>query len=116
MSDPVGAPARGAAGAPALLEARGLRKAFGDHEVLRGIDVSAASGTVTVLIGPSGSGKTTALRCLNALEIPEAGVVRVADCEVDFSAPVDKRLVRRLRTQSGMVFQSHHLFPHMTVV
>jgi L-cystine transport system ATP-binding protein len=99
-----------------LVHVRGLTKSFGDLRVLRGMDFAVPAGSVTVLIGPSGSGKTTALRCLNALEIPESGVVRVADCEVDFSAPADKRLVRRLRTQSGMVFQSHHLFPHMTVV
>ena len=99
-----------------LVRVDGLTKSFGDLHVLRGMDFAVPAGSVTVLIGPSGSGKTTALRCLNALEIPERGVVRVADCEVDFSAPVDKRLVRRLRTQSGMVFQSHHLFPHMTVV
>jgi cystine transport system ATP-binding protein len=48
--------------------------------------------------------------------VPEAGVVRVGDCEVDFGRPVDKRTTRTLRTQSGMVFQSHHLFPHMTVL
>jgi len=99
-----------------LVEVRGLRKSFGELHVLRGVDLTVASGSVTVLIGPSGSGKTTALRCLNALEVPEAGVVRVGDCEVDFSRPVDKRTARTLRTQSGMVFQSHNLFPHMTVL
>jgi L-cystine transport system ATP-binding protein len=99
-----------------LVSVRGLTKSFGDLRVLRGMDFDVPAGSVTVLIGPSGSGKTTALRCLNALETPEAGVVRIADCEVDFSRPVDKRAVRRLRAQSGMVFQSHHLFPHMTVL
>ena len=99
-----------------LVDVRGLHKSFGDLRVLRGVDFTVPSGSVTVLIGPSGSGKTTALRCLNALETPEAGLVRVGDCEVDFSRPVDKRAIRTLRTQSGMVFQSHHLFPHMTVL
>jgi L-cystine transport system ATP-binding protein len=99
-----------------LVSVRELTKSFGDLHVLRGVDMDVPAGSVTVLIGPSGSGKTTALRCLNALEIPEQGVVRVADCEVDFSRPADKRAVRRLRAQSGMVFQSHHLFPHMTVL
>jgi cystine transport system ATP-binding protein len=99
-----------------LVSVRGLTKSYGDLHVLRGVDLDVPAGSVTVLIGPSGSGKTTALRCLNALEIPESGVVRVDDCEVDFSRPVDKRTVRRLRTRSGMVFQSHHLFPHMTVL
>ena len=99
-----------------LVDVQGLTKSFGDLHVLRGVDFQVPTGSVTVLIGPSGSGKTTALRCLNALEVPEAGVVRVADCEVDFSARTDKRSLRRLRAQSGMVFQSHHLFPHMTVL
>ncbi|WP_432492092.1 amino acid ABC transporter ATP-binding protein [Kineococcus gypseus] len=120
MRGAAGAPAPRAAGAPALLEARGLRKAFGDHEVLRGIDVSAAAGTVTVLIGPSGSGKTTVLRSLNALEPPDAGSVRIGEVEVPFPQPVrtgaGQRALRRLRAQSGMVFQSHNLFPHLSVL
>jgi L-cystine transport system ATP-binding protein len=99
-----------------LLEVRGLHKAFGDNQVLRGIDLSVPFGSVTVLIGPSGSGKTTVLRSLNALEIPDAGVVRIGDVEVDFSAPADKRAQARLRAQSGMVFQNHNLFPHLTVL
>jgi cystine transport system ATP-binding protein len=99
-----------------LVDVRGLHKSFGQLQVLRGVDFTVPSGSVTVLIGPSGSGKTTALRCLNALEVPEAGVVRVGDTEVDFSRSVDKRTTRTLRVQSGMVFQSHHLFPHMTVL
>ncbi|WP_432491037.1 amino acid ABC transporter ATP-binding protein [Kineococcus auxinigenes] len=118
---------RGAAGAPRaaggrapLLEARGLHKAFGDHEVLRGIDVTAPAGTVTVLIGPSGSGKTTVLRSLNALELPDAGSVRIGEVEVAFPQQerggAAKRAVRRLRAQSGMVFQSHNLFPHLSVL
>jgi cystine transport system ATP-binding protein len=117
MSTPVsaGRGTSGSTGTP-LVDVRGLRKSFGDLQVLRGMDFTVPSGSVTVLIGPSGSGKTTALRCLNALEVPEAGVVRVGDCEVDFGRPVDKRTTRTLRTQSGMVFQSHHLFPHMTVL
>ena len=99
-----------------LLSVRGLTKSFGDNHVLRGIDLDVPSGTVSVLCGPSGSGKTTALRCLNALEVPEAGTVRIGDVEVDFSGRVDKRAATALRAQSGMVFQSHNLFPHMSVL
>jgi cystine transport system ATP-binding protein len=99
-----------------LLEVAGLRKSFGDNAVLRGIDLRVPSGSVTVLIGPSGSGKTTVLRSLNALEIPDAGVVRIGDVEADFSTRVDKRAQARLRAQSGMVFQGHNLFPHLTVL
>jgi len=117
MSTPpsTGPAPRGGTGTP-LVEVRDLHKSFGDLRVLRGMDFTVPSGSVTVLIGPSGSGKTTALRCLNALEVPEAGVVRVGEREVDFGRPVDKRTARALRAQSGMVFQSHHLFPHMTVL
>ena len=99
-----------------LLEVTGLRKAFGDNSVLRGVELQVPAGSVTVLIGPSGSGKTTVLRSLNALEIPDAGVVRIGEVEVDFSTRVDKRTAARLRAQSGMVFQNHNLFPHLTVL
>ena len=100
-----------------LVSVSGLAKSFGDHEVLRSIDFEVAPGSVTVLVGPSGSGKTTVLRSLNALEVADAGVVRIGDVEVDFAQrPVTKRQVATLRAQSGMVFQSHHLFPHLTVL
>lgn len=101
---------------PALLSVRGLHKSFGTNQVLRGVDLDVQPGSVTVLIGPSGSGKTTVLRSLNALEIPEAGVVRIAEVSVDYAARPDNKLLARLRAQSGMAFQAHHLFPHMTVL
>jgi L-cystine transport system ATP-binding protein len=99
-----------------LLRAGGLHKRFDDLEVLKGIDLDVRSGSVAVLIGPSGSGKTTVLRSLNALEVPDAGTVRIGDVAVDFSTPVDRRARARLRAQSGMVFQGHNLFPHLTVL
>jgi cystine transport system ATP-binding protein len=99
-----------------LLKVTGLRKSFGENHVLRGIDLAVPAGSVTVLIGPSGSGKTTVLRSLNALEIPDAGTVRIGDVELDFSARVEKSAIARLRAQSGMVFQGHNLFPHLTVL
>jgi cystine transport system ATP-binding protein len=104
-----------------LIEVDGLHKAFGDQQVLRGIDFTAEEGTATAVLGPSGSGKTTVLRSLNVLETPDAGTVRIADASVDFdSLPEDKQLRRReiaaLRSRSGMVFQSHNLFPHKTVL
>ena len=103
-------------GSRPLVSVQGLEKSFGDHHVLRGIDFEVPRGSVTVLIGPSGSGKTTVLRSLNALEIPEAGVIRVADVTVDFSTKTNRRQQVALRGESGMVFQSHNLFPHMTVI
>jgi L-cystine transport system ATP-binding protein len=99
-----------------LLEARGLVKSFGDNRVLRGIDVAVPAGSVTCLIGPSGSGKTTVLRSLNGLERPESGTVRIGDVELDWATGPDSRAVSRLRGQSGMVFQAHNLFPHLTVL
>jgi cystine transport system ATP-binding protein len=104
-----------------LIEVRGLHKSFGDIEVLKGVDFTAAAGTSTAILGPSGSGKTTVLRSMNVLEVPDAGTVRIGDTSVDFGVlPDDKaerrRAVKALRSRSGMVFQSHHLFPHMTVL
>ena len=99
-----------------LLEARGLVKSFGDNQVLRGVDVVVPSGSVTCLIGPSGSGKTTVLRSLNGLETPESGTVRVGDVALDWAERPGTKAVSRLRDQSGMVFQAHNLFPHLTVL
>ncbi len=99
-----------------LVSVSGVEKSFGDHHVLKGIDFEVPRGSVTVLIGPSGSGKTTVLRTLNALEIADAGVIRVGDVTVDFGATTSKRQHVALRGESGMVFQSHNLFPHMTVL
>ena len=105
----------------ALIEVRRLEKSFGDQPVLRGVDFTAESGTVTVLLGPSGSGKTTVLRSLNVLETPESGLVRISDATIDFAEPPTdratyRRAVKALRARSGMVFQSHNLFPHKTVL
>ena len=105
-----------------LIEVQGLRKAFGDTEVLRDVAFAADEGSVTAVLGPSGSGKSTLLRSLNVLEQPDAGVVRIADASIDFAAfdglakAEQKRRLAALRGRSGMVFQSHHLFPHMTVL
>ncbi len=96
-----------------------MHKAFGDNEVLKGVSFTVPRGTATTIIGPSGSGKTTLLRALNALDEPDAGVIRVGGedgVEVDFSKPVSKDQLRRYRAQSGFVFQSHNLFPHKTVL
>jgi L-cystine transport system ATP-binding protein len=99
-----------------LIVAEGIRRAFGDNEVLRGVSFTVATGSVTTVIGPSGAGKTTILRSLNALDIPDAGALTIGDVTVDFTRPVAKALLGRYRAQSGMVFQSHHLFPHKTVL
>ncbi|MDI3419418.1 amino acid ABC transporter ATP-binding protein [Streptomyces luteolus] len=94
------------------IEIRGLHKAFGDLEVLRGIDITVARGEVVCVIGPSGSGKSTLLRCVNLLEEPTSGTVSVAGTEVtDPDVDID-----RVRRRIGMVFQSFNLFPHLTVL
>ncbi|MEU6129932.1 amino acid ABC transporter ATP-binding protein [Saccharopolyspora sp. NPDC047091] len=102
------------------IRVRGLEKSFDERKVLRGIDFEAARGTSTVVVGPSGSGKTTVLRSLNALDVPDAGVIGIDDVEVDFArlpaGKAGRREAARLRAQSGMVFQSHNLFPHRTVL
>jgi polar amino acid transport system ATP-binding protein len=93
------------------VEVRDLHKAFGDLEVLKGIDLRVTSGEVVCIIGPSGSGKSTLLRCVNLLEEPTAGRVLVGGVELT-DPDVDIDAVRR---RIGMVFQQFNLFPHLTV-
>ncbi|WP_309067958.1 amino acid ABC transporter ATP-binding protein [Microbacterium sp.] len=100
-----------------LLRAIDVRKSFGDHEVLRGIDLEVRRGEVVALIGPSGSGKTTVLRSLNGLETPDAGtLVFDGGPRVDFARGVTKQERFAVRDRSAMVFQHHNLFPHRTVI
>ncbi|MBF0816568.1 amino acid ABC transporter ATP-binding protein [Microbacterium paludicola] len=100
-----------------LLTARGLRKRFGDHEVLKGIDLEVRRGEVVAVIGASGSGKTTVLRSLNGLETPDAGTLAFdGGPEVDFARGLAKPERFAIRDRSAMVFQHHNLFPHRTVI
>ena len=100
-----------------LLSVTGLHKSFGENQVLKGIDFIVRPGEVVALIGPSGSGKTTALRCLNGLEIPQAGTVAFdGGPSVAFNAKTTTKQAQVLRQRSAMVFQGHHLFPHLTVL
>jgi polar amino acid transport system ATP-binding protein len=94
------------------LRIEGLRKAFGNLEVLRGIDLEVAEHEVVCLIGASGSGKSTLLRCVNLLEPIQAGRIVVAGSEIT-ARNVDVDAIRR---RIGIVFQSFNLFPHMTVL
>lgn len=95
-----------------------LTKQFKGQVVLNGIDLEIEEGEVVAIIGPSGSGKTTFLRCLNFLEEPSSGRIKVGDIEIDGSRPLNQQqnLVRRLRQQVGFVFQNFNLFPHRTAL
>ncbi|WNJ85620.1 amino acid ABC transporter ATP-binding protein [Pseudomonas canadensis] len=96
----------------ALIEFQGFNKFFGEAQVLKGIDLSVQSGEVLVILGPSGCGKSTLLRCLNGLEVAHSGSLRFAGKEL-LDIHTDWRQVRQ---DIGMVFQSYHLFPHMSVL
>lgn len=98
-----------------MIELRNIRKSFGDHQVLKGIDLSVGKGDVVVVIGPSGSGKTTLLRCINFLEQPSAGEITVGDLRVD-SAVASKKDILALRRRTAMVFQQYNLFRHKTAL
>jgi polar amino acid transport system ATP-binding protein len=94
------------------LRLENVHKSFGDHEVLRGIDLEVAEHEVVCLIGASGSGKSTLLRCVNLLEPLDAGRIWLGDEEIT-RRRVDVNAVRR---RIGIVFQAFNLFPHMTVL
>jgi polar amino acid transport system ATP-binding protein len=105
-----------------IIAVQGLRKFFGSHEVLRGIDLTVRVGEVVVIIGPSGSGKTTLLRCLNFLEEYQHGDVHIDGQLMGYRdrngrrSRQSEREIARLRAEMGMVFQSFNLFPHMTAI
>lgn len=93
------------------LRTEGLRKSFGDLEVLKGLDLEVAEGEVVVIIGPSGSGKSTFLRCMNLLEEVNGGRVIIDDH--DLTDPSQN--INKIRENIGMVFQQFNLFPHLSV-
>jgi len=107
----------GIAGVPPILSIRGLRKSFGEHLVLNGIDFDVQPSQVVVVIGPSGSGKSTFLRCCNGLEQPEGGRVEICGRTlVDDGRMLGETELNALRQEVGMVFQSFNLFPHLSVL
>lgn len=104
------------------LQVHDIYKTFGDLEVLKGISLTARNGDVIALIGSSGSGKSTFLRCINLLEVPDGGELRVSGEAIPLTTkrgrpvPQDWRQVNRIRTRLGMVFQNFNLWSHMTVL
>lgn len=103
------------------LEVRGLCKSFGNVKVLKGVDFSLGRGEILTIIGSSGSGKTTLLRCLNFLELADAGTIAVAGEELFDGGTFKKGKkkdaeLREKRLHFGLVFQSFNLFPQYTVL
>lgn len=105
-----------------MVDIKALRKSYGANDVLKGVDLTVASGEVTCLIGPSGSGKSTLLRCINQLEKHDAGILRVDGELIGYqlrNGKLYERSERELcddRAAIGMVFQRFNLFPHLTVL
>jgi len=101
-----------------MIELSHIEKRFGDAVILKDISIRIPEGSVTALVGPSGGGKSTLLRCINLLEIPTAGTIRLGEEKLSF-APGQKTVwqaIQKIRRQTGMVFQNFQLFPHQTAI
>lgn len=105
-----------------LVRIDGVHKFFGEHHVLRGIDMTVKQGEVSVIIGPSGSGKSTLLRCINILETISAGRIRVRGELIGYREEngrlhdLKTKKIAAQRREIGMVFQQFNLFPHKTAL
>jgi octopine/nopaline transport system ATP-binding protein len=107
----------------ASIEISNLHKSFGSNEVLKGVSLTACKGDVISVLGSSGSGKSTLLRCINLLEIPDSGTLKVSGEEVLMKTnrrgenqPASSRQVERIRSKLAMVFQQFNLWSHMTIL
>lgn len=106
-----------------VLRATGIAKSFGQRQVLKHVSLEAHEGDVTCILGGSGSGKSTFLRCLNLLELPDAGEIEVAGQPAPLGRDrrgrtkiIDRRALNRMRSQTAMVFQNFNLWSHMTAL
>ncbi|WP_288431059.1 amino acid ABC transporter ATP-binding protein [uncultured Agrobacterium sp.] len=101
-----------------MIELSNIEKRFGDAVILKDISLTFPEGSVTALVGPSGGGKSTLLRCINLLEIPTEGTVRIGKDAVSFRSgqKVAWQDIQKIRRQTGMVFQNFQLFPHRTAI
>ena len=97
------------------IEITDVHKSFGNHKILKGVNVVVQEGEVVCILGPSGSGKTTFLRCINFLERANAGRIILGDNRVDFSAAT-KKSIKAIRMNTAMVFQGYEFFKHMTIL
>ncbi len=98
-----------------MVHVQGLKKSFGDVEVLKGISLDVHDGETVAIIGPSGSGKSTFLRCLNLLEQPDAGTVEIGSHRYE-GGKIQKSTYLEIRRATAMVFQGYHLFLNKTVI
>lgn len=98
-----------------MIEVKGLKKAFGDNKVLKGIDFKVEKGEVIAVLGPSGSGKTTLLRAISYLDRADEGTIIISNIEADLNS-ADKKIIRQIRMKMGFVFQSFNLFRNMTAL
>ena len=101
-----------------MIELSHIEKRFGDNVIVKDISLLIPEGTVTALVGPSGGGKSTLLRCINLLEIPSAGTIRIGEETATFQPgkrPAWQE-IQKIRRQTGMVFQNFQLFPHQTAI
>jgi polar amino acid transport system ATP-binding protein len=105
-----------------MIDVKGVHKSFGDLDVLKGVDLDVAAGTVTVILGPSGSGKSTLLRSINHLEKVDRGLIRIDGELIGYKRRGNKlhelgeRDILRQRSQVGFVFQNFNLFGHLTAL
>jgi polar amino acid transport system ATP-binding protein len=111
MSEPLAADA-------VMVEVKDLTKSYGNVEAVRGVSLLVRRGEAQFVIGPSGCGKSTFLRCINLLEEPSSGSMRVGETSIEFGRGhrMSAREQARFRSNVGMVFQQFHLFPHMTAL
>lgn len=100
-----------------MLKIRNVKKKFGNNEVLKGVDLNIESGEILVVVGHSGGGKTTLLRCVNALEHCDSGDIEINGKTLCKDGKyIDKKSIREIRKDIGLVFQGFNLFPHMSVL
>ena len=98
-----------------MLEIKNVHKSFGDHEILKGVDIKVEKGDIIVILGPSGSGKTTLLRCINFLERADKGTIDFGEIHTEFKN-VSKADIKAIRKRTSFVFQNYNLFANKTAL